>query len=272
MRVILSESDILLAIEDFILNTVNLPEDIRVDIDLKATRGPEGYTAEIDLVHYTSPADGSDRSVDDRITVTDEAREEGLGIVAKIDEARAEGKAPRRRGRPPGSKNLPKVEAETETVTEAAPEPEAEPEPEPNSEEALAAEAAVTEPTEEAPVETVEEPVEAEAAAEVQAESEPEVAPVAESSAVEAPAEPEAQPEPAPKAEGKRSLFGEASKTTTDDGPKAEPAAEPAEEEEVDYTPTPETAGLTTADAEGEEAPAPTTTRSLFADLTKPKN
>ena len=121
MRVILTEQEILMAIEDFILDTVKVPDDVRVDIDLKATRGEQGYTAEIDLLQMDEP-EGS-RAVDDRVEPTEDARAEGLDIVGKIDAARAEAKAPRRRGRPAGSKNLPKPDvtpASTSTATTAS--------------------------------------------------------------------------------------------------------------------------------------------------------
>lgn len=303
MRITLVESEIMMALEDFVLNTLRVPDDIRVDIDLKATRGEEGHTAIIDLVHLTSPDDGSDRSVDDRIVATDEAKAEGLGIVDKIEAARAEAKAPRRRGRPAGSKNLPKTEptpnAETqaamtdvrdgnttkhETVEEAIADLN---EPDPEPEAVTEAQAAVAEEVA-APVQDRD--------ANVSASNEELVAQAEANAPVELP-EPEAAPAEAT-AQPKRSLFGGLSNTKTDDGPapveeveaiqdepepnseaalaaeaQATEPADTAEDEDVDYTPTPETPGLETEVAEGkDETPAPAPTRSLFADLKKPTN
>jgi len=285
MRVILTEQEILMAIEDFILDTVKVPDDVRVDIDLKATRGEQGYTAEIDLLQMDEP-EGS-RAVDDRVEATDEARAEGLDIVGKIDAARAEAKAPRRRGRPAGSKNLPK----TPVVGPQDGALPAEPETPASDMIADAVEQNATEVSTslvtDAPAEdTAVENGAVTAADEAQPEPEPE-APVETplEVAVEAPAPAADVPatEASTQTKAKRSLFDN---TTTAGDPEPEPnseaalaaeaaATEPAEEEgeDVDYTPTPETAGLTTDDATAtEDAPAPAPTRSLFANLTKPTN
>jgi hypothetical protein len=261
MRVTLDEEDIKTAVEDYILNTVKVPDNVRIDIDLKATRGPEGHTAEIDLVHMDLPVGDPDPATADQIEAPDEAREEGLGIVEKIDAAKASAKAPRRRGRPPGSKNKPKVEAAPEVTP-------------------VAETQVVEEPTQELAPDAPETPTEA-----VQAEVADEAPEVVETPVAAPTDEPEQteveEPAPAQEAAPARSLFGGLSETTTDDGPattEAEatdtgtPVEEPVEEEVEDVPVTPETPGLTTEDAAGDDAPAPTPTRSLFADLTKPTN
>lgn len=112
MRVILNEAEILMALEDFVLATVTVPDDVRIDIDLKATRGENGYTAEIDLVDHNNPG----ATNVDAFNATDEAVEEGLGIVEKIEAAKANAKAPRRRGRPAGSKNKATLEREAQAA------------------------------------------------------------------------------------------------------------------------------------------------------------
>lgn len=124
MRIILNEEEILTAIENYILENVEVPDDLRIDIDLKATRGDLGYTAEVDILAADAPA--GDRSVDPRIEANQGAVEQGLGIVDKINEAKAQAAMPRRRGRPAGSRNKPKdvaVAATTEVTGALAAEP-----------------------------------------------------------------------------------------------------------------------------------------------------
>lgn len=107
MRIILTQMEIEEAIEKLILDQVDVPDDMRIDIDLKATRGEEGYQAFIDIVDHDAPEDGSDRSVDPRIKPIEGA--ETLGIAEKVLEAKAEASKPRRRGRPAGARNKPKL-------------------------------------------------------------------------------------------------------------------------------------------------------------------
>ena len=49
MQINLNEADIIEAIEEHVRKKVNFDADVEVVIDLKATRGPEGFTATIDL-------------------------------------------------------------------------------------------------------------------------------------------------------------------------------------------------------------------------------
>lgn len=202
MRIILTQAEMEEAIEDYIVASVNGIDDKEIHIDLKATRGEEGYQAFIDLVPVGAAR--NDRTQDETITANEDAP---LGIVEKIEAARSESAQPiRRRGRPPGSKNKPKEEvaeaelpletAATETEAEeaeptSAPEPEVQPEPvsepepvvedtvevetqdepeieveadpEPTEEEALAAEAQKTEPVEEPTPEPVQDKAQNEA-------------------------------------------------------------------------------------------------------------
>lgn len=307
MRIVLNEKDISTAIEGYILENVTVPDDMRIDIDLKATRGEQGYTAEIDLVHMTSPADGSDRSVDPRIEATDEARAEGLGIVEKIDAARSEAKAPRRRGRPVGSVNKPKTDVvQGSVIAENQPNQETQAAMQDvrdgNTEKTGTVEQTMTELN--APENYSEAIGEPEATAEAVKDPEPEqVQPQPESEGVvaEAPAEvvAEANIETPPaevpveakaadvqaadtstQVQKKRSLFDNISDAGDDKAADPEPepnseaalaaeaaATEPAEEEDEVLEPTPETKGFETEEA---QAPTPAPTRSLFADLTKP--
>lgn len=310
MRVILTEDEILMAIEDFVLDTVKVPDDIRVDIDLKATRGSTGYTAEIDLVHFTSPADGSDRSVDTRIEPSDTAVNEGLGIVDKIEAAKSAGLAPRRRGRPAGSKN--KTDADrtdspqtpAQAVEEHPAHQDAVQEPTPSAE----AESALETMTETADTPEVAEPVQEDPNISAtneqmvaQAEGNPPFTLPEATPAPTAPAtdmstqtkktglfanlsdagDPEPEPEKSiladePEPNSEAALAAEAAATEPAEGNGSGGGSAPQatdEDEDVDYTPTPETASLSSADAEGtsNDAPPPRT-RSLFGDLSKPTN
>jgi hypothetical protein len=300
MRIVLTQTEIEEAIEKLILDQVAVPDDMRIDIDLKATRGEEGYQAFIDIVRHDAPTDGSDRSIDPRVTPLPGA--ETLDIAGKVAEAKQIAELPRRRGRPAGARNLPKhtetAEANKRPVTTGDDAPVE------NKADELISEAVV----EEAPLEPTPEPQEAAVEA---TPSDPALdSPVAEDGVVEASeedlqdalnavqepngeldaAEPVAEPtaEPVAEATPVPEIFNE---------PDA-PAPEVAEEEDVDYTPTPETKGFESNQAETEEViphvPAATVnetdvsdqveaepaqaevpvaaqpTRSLFANLQRP--
>lgn len=207
MRIIITQEEIEEAIEKLILDQVDVPDDMRIDIDLKATRGDQGYTAEIDIVAHDAPTDGTDRSIDPRIEVVEGA--ETLGIAEKVMEAKTEAARPRRRGRPAGARNKPKThridsdlpeteaQAETQDVQEAAPEAQE------SVEQAEVVETTnlIGDAPDEAPV-AAEQDIQAEASNEVQA------------------------------------------------APEAETVEEAVQEEDVDYTPTPETPGLETTEVE----------------------
>jgi len=49
MQIIITENEIKLAIRNHILSQISVKEDMQIDVDLKATRGTEGYTAVIDI-------------------------------------------------------------------------------------------------------------------------------------------------------------------------------------------------------------------------------
>lgn len=50
MQLILNQAEIELAIREFVDKRVAISEDVNIQIDLKATRGDAGFTANIDLV------------------------------------------------------------------------------------------------------------------------------------------------------------------------------------------------------------------------------
>lgn len=55
MQITINEAEIKLAIRNHILSQISVHEDQEIDIDLKATRGPEGYSAVIDINAVKAP-------------------------------------------------------------------------------------------------------------------------------------------------------------------------------------------------------------------------
>lgn len=119
MKIVLNQQDIETALEDFVLSVARVPDNLRIDIDLKATRGDEGYQAFIEFVPINNQNMGE-------VEVTPEAQAEGLGIVEKINAAKSPDEAPRRRGRPPGSKNKPKDSSDIDKIAVNEPQTDAE--------------------------------------------------------------------------------------------------------------------------------------------------
>lgn len=267
MRITLNQEEIEEAIEKLILDQVDVPDDIRIDIDLKATRGDEGYTAEIDLLPFDAPTNGTDRSVDPRIGVLNGA--EGMSIADKTEEAIAESKLPRRRGRPAGAKNKPKPHRRLpdEPASEEADEPEAE--------DSTEAEAEVQDETQDE-AEQVEQETEA-------SDSD---GGTNEGSNTE-PTEPTEQPTEQPAEPDERAIdeveaeAGEAPVTVQEDAQLAdaqedaqepvdpvEPVSEPTPEPEAPAEEAPaEPAEPTEDTSESTPAPAPAPTRSLFGHV-----
>lgn len=165
MRIIIVQSDIEEAIRAYLLTQINVKEGMRMDIDLSATRGEDGFKATIDIVPEDAP-------------VTEP--ETQLGIASKIAAAQAETQVTRRPRRTKeqmeadkaaelattGAQDGPVVDTEAkvlasapveaEALPEAADEPtlgaEAMPEAEPKAETEVHADAAVAvEAAEEAP-------------------------------------------------------------------------------------------------------------------------
>lgn len=54
MQITLNQNEIEIAISEYIESQVQLKEGQQVEIDLKASRGPEGFTANIDIVKATA--------------------------------------------------------------------------------------------------------------------------------------------------------------------------------------------------------------------------
>lgn len=86
MQIILVQSEIEAAIRAYIAPFI-AAEGVRVDIDMSATRGTDGFKALIDIVPDTAP-------VPTPAPVVEESQTEGLGIAAAIAEAKGEEPAP----------------------------------------------------------------------------------------------------------------------------------------------------------------------------------
>lgn len=272
MRVTITQAEIEHAIELFITDVVDVPDDVRIDIDLKATRGEEGYQAIIDLV--PTGAKAPDRTADDRIEVRPEAADQGLGIVDKINAAKAAPEEPtKRRGRPAGSKNKPKDtntvsstnvisgtndSGETASVTTIN---EAVVDNEPDAE-VVAPDAVVEDVPVQEPV------VEPEAVEEITEDvSLPEQAPIE----PEAPVEADEQ-EVEPELTEEEQLAAEAQATEPVQETEYE-QAEPTEEEILaNEARATEPAEVPEAEPVVEQAPVPKPTRSLFGNLSRPVN
>lgn len=52
MQITINESEIKLAIRNHILSQISVRDDQQIDVDLRATRGAEGYTAVIDIAPH----------------------------------------------------------------------------------------------------------------------------------------------------------------------------------------------------------------------------
>lgn len=268
MRIILTQMEIEEAIEKLILDQVDVPDDMRIDIDLKATRGEEGYQAFIDIVDHDAPEDGSDRSVDPRIKPIDGA--ETLGIAEKVLEAKAEASKPRRRGRPAGARNKPKLSEDhrsTEDKVQVIEEPQVEAQVEQAQEPVQEAQGSVSEAevdqdtgeTEQASTEAPAVPTAAEEISEQLISKQPVDEPANEPVIAEAQAKEEAKEE-----------------TEVEVAPPVAPlvAAPTVTEQDISTQASDELVeSMSEPQPEPEPVPAnPQPTRSLFANLSRPTN
>ena len=55
MQITLIQAEIEAAITNFVTSQVNIRAEMRIDVDLSATRGANGFTATIDIVHKNAP-------------------------------------------------------------------------------------------------------------------------------------------------------------------------------------------------------------------------
>ena len=60
MQITLIQAEIEAAITNFVTSQVNVRPEMRIDVDLTATRGANGFTATIDIVHKSTPRTAKD--------------------------------------------------------------------------------------------------------------------------------------------------------------------------------------------------------------------
>ena len=63
MQITIAQAEIELAITDFITSQINIREGMRIDVDISATRGVNGFTAIIDIVSNKTPRKQKDGTV-----------------------------------------------------------------------------------------------------------------------------------------------------------------------------------------------------------------
>ena len=89
MQIILVQAEVEQAIKDYIANRVTLAEGTEIAIDLKAGRGPEGFTASIDIVPATAktiPAGQVKRAVAPKaVEATEKATETSAATQASVE-------------------------------------------------------------------------------------------------------------------------------------------------------------------------------------------
>lgn len=63
MQITLVQAEIEAAITNFVTSQVNIRAEMRIDVDLSATRGANGFTATIDIVHKNSPRKDGQKAI-----------------------------------------------------------------------------------------------------------------------------------------------------------------------------------------------------------------
>lgn len=121
MQITITQAEIETAIRNYTLALIAVREDMRIDIELRATRGAEGYTAVIDI----SPANGPDGG--EAIPETPKAEPEAKAEVTAEPKTETltvevEAEAPKRKPKAVGSIFKKAAPAPVEQVEEAAPE------------------------------------------------------------------------------------------------------------------------------------------------------
>lgn len=138
MQITINQQEIEEAIRKHILSQISLRENMKVEIDMTATRGPSGFTATINIVpeDASSPEQAQDAETSNEDGAKAETTARPLGIKEKITDAREETekpkttrKAPAKKADKPKAKVEPEPEPETEEDTSEQ-EPEQEPETE----------------------------------------------------------------------------------------------------------------------------------------------
>lgn len=134
MKITINQAEIHGAIDAYIRSQISVNDGMKIEVQIRATRGDEGMTAEIDIVpDVPEPVVEAEAPK----AVVRKPRAPKLDIATKVEEAKADPAAAKAIDEAPTKAAV----EQTQDVAEELPE-----DPEPNSEAALAAEAAATEP------------------------------------------------------------------------------------------------------------------------------
>lgn len=93
MQITLVQAEIEAAIINFVTSQVNVKPEMRIDVDLTATRGANGFTATIDIVHKSTPRKDGQKAVPVTVVVEEPTKE--VAMVVKVEEVvEGQGAAP----------------------------------------------------------------------------------------------------------------------------------------------------------------------------------
>lgn len=84
MQITLVQAEIEAAIINFVTSQVNVKPEMRIDVDLTATRGANGFTATIDIVNKSTPRKDGQKATP--VTVVAEEPTKEVAVVVKIEE------------------------------------------------------------------------------------------------------------------------------------------------------------------------------------------
>ena len=84
MQITLVQAEIEAAIINFVTSQVNVKPEMRIDVDLTATRGANGFTATIDIVNKSTPRKDGQKAVP--VTVVAEEPTKEVAVVVKVEE------------------------------------------------------------------------------------------------------------------------------------------------------------------------------------------
>lgn len=121
MQITLNEAEIVDAIQDYVRKQINISDGRDIEVDLKAGRGDNGFSATLDIVKRSADAAPTLAAVESKPKTKD--------VTAKLveetaDEAPAEAKAKTTKAKPAPEKAVDEVIPDQE---DAAPEADAEP-------------------------------------------------------------------------------------------------------------------------------------------------
>ena len=75
MQITLIQAEIEAAITNFVTSQVNVKPEMRIDVDLTATRGANGFTATIDIVHKSTPRKDGQKAIPVTVVVEEPTKE-----------------------------------------------------------------------------------------------------------------------------------------------------------------------------------------------------